>query len=328
MLGREDYMRLRTQLDQAPSVGPTLAILTLDVGLVAIVAHLLRQPGLLPFVAAQLLLPVVFFNSFSILHECGHGSASRSAWLNVLLGHYASTFCFIPYYPWKYIHLKHHSWTGNLERDPVLKSLRAWRDRGVPWFVRASWRTWIPMGALLQHVVYLTYPIAMSRAGEMTRPKLVRSLVSLLWMPAGIVGLHLLAPDIVRFSNIAPAVGLYLVAEELVNIPHHVDMSTFETKLPAWEQHRATRSCYYPRGVSELLVLNFNFHIEHHLFPSLPWYRLRKARDLVRAQLGDDYQEAIGIRWNLMHRKIPLQRIVDGYEPLHPEAAASSQGTA
>jgi fatty acid desaturase len=90
-------------------------------------------------------------------------------------------------------------------------------------------------------------------------------------------------------------------------------MSTFDSKLPIWHQYRATRSCYYPRGVSELFVLNFNFHIEHHLFPALPWYRLRRARELVRSALGERYQEAIGIAWNIEHRTRDLQSIVDRY---------------
>jgi fatty acid desaturase len=136
-------------------------------------------------------------------------------------------------------------------------------------------------------------------------------LASLLWLPLGYAALHHLFPDVVRFGSVAPAFFLFLVAEELVNIPHHVGMATYEDKLPIWHQYRATRSCYYPRGVSELLVLNFNFHIEHHLFPNLPWYRLRGARDVIRARLAGQYQEAVGIGWNVAHRSIDLQAIVD-----------------
>jgi omega-6 fatty acid desaturase (delta-12 desaturase) len=310
MFDKKAYVQIRTQLDMAPRVGPTLGIMLLDVGLLACVVRLLRNGDAVSFVAAQLLLVVVFFNSFSILHECGHGSASSQRWFNTLVGHYTSLFCFIPYYPWKYIHQQHHVWAGNLERDPVLKSLRSWQQHGVPWLVRAAWQTWVPLGALLQHGVYLIYPWIAWRSGQMSRKRLVHCAVSLIWMPIGIMCLQRLAPDVVRLSNCWLAIVLFLVAEELVNIPHHIDRSTFHTKLPVWDQHRATRSCYYPWGVSELLVLNFNFHIEHHLFPVLPWYRLRHARKLIRETLGDSYQEAIGIRWNLTHRQQDLQSIV------------------
>ena len=310
MISKDEYVRIRSKLNTTPSFAPTLAILLLDAALMAAVAVLLRSGGAASFVLSQVLLAIVFFNSFSIVHECGHGSASRHAWLNTLVGHYASTFCFIPYFPWKYIHQKHHAWTGNLDRDPVLKSLRAWRRTGVPGLVGLCWRTWIPLGALLQHAVYLSYPWVMWRSGEMTPRKALRTFGSILWMAASFVALRHIAPDIVRFTHVAPAILLFLVAEELVNIPHHVGTSTFEEKLPIWEQYRATRSCYYPSGLSELLVLNFNFHIEHHLFPMLPWFRLRQARKLLKEALAGDYREAVGIGWNISNRGRSLQSIV------------------
>ena len=311
-----------------PVLMPTLGVLLLDLLMIAGAVGLLRSRTAAGFVCAQLMLAIVFFNSFSILHECGHGSASAHGWLNTLIGHCCSTFCFIPYFPWKYIHREHHAWTGNLERDPVLKSLRSWRLHGVPRLVRWSWRSWLPLGALLQHVVYATYPHVMWREGKATKRTSLRNAFSLVWIPAAWTLLHASAPDVVRVVNLAPAFGLFLVGEELVNLPHHVDMSTYDSKLPIWHQYRATRSCYYPRGVSELLVLNFNFHIEHHLFPALPWFRLRRARELVRASLGSDYQEAVGIAWNIANRKRDLQSIVGRRGDAAHEAASTPKDAA
>ena len=65
----------------------------------------------------------------------------------------------------------------------------------------------------------------------------------------------------------------------------------------------------------DLSVLNFNFHTEHHFFPSLPWYRLRAARKLVREALGAEYREAIGIAWNLRNRGSDLQSLLTGGWP-------------
>jgi fatty acid desaturase len=90
-----------------------------------------------------------------------------------------------------------------------------------------------------------------------------------------------------------------------------VDRPTTDRKLPLWEQAHSTRSCYYPRGISEFLVLNFNFHIEHHLFPTLPWYRLRRARALVKPVLGDGYTEEVGVTWNLRRRAEDMGRVLD-----------------
>jgi fatty acid desaturase len=204
--------------------------------------------------------------------------------------------------------------------------LRRWRDTQVPPLVRASWRTWIPLGAILQHVVFLMYPYQMWRSNELSRAKAIRVAVSIAWMAFSYALLHWLAPDIVRFSKLAPALFLFVVAEELVNTPHHADVAGFDHKLPVWEQYRASRSCYYPPGVSELLVLNFNFHTEHHLFPKLPWCRLRYARSLVKRRLGSRYHEAIGLTWNVENRRSSIQAIVNRYSSKPPVVPTHASG--
>lgn len=312
-LSREAFSQIRKALHFKPSGAWTFGVVLFDCCLLVGVGALLRSGHWLAFLASQCLLCIVFFNSFALMHECGHGSASRYRIVNTITGHWASLFCFIPYFPWKYIHQQHHTWTGNVNRDPVLQSLRRWRDTGVPRIARIGWWSWIPIGALLQHVVYLSYPLRMWRNGEMSAVKLWRSLASLVVLPLGYACMYQAVPDLMRLSNVALAILFYLVTEELVNIPHHSDVSIFEGKLPAWSQYRATRSCYYPFGLSEVLFLNFNFHTEHHLFPSLPWHRLRGARALVKGALGAQYQEAIGISWNIENRRRGLQSIVDRY---------------
>lgn len=309
--GQGEYIALKQQLSFDPRTGVLLAWVLLDAVAALSASWLLHMENTLAHVLAQPLLAIVFFNAFSLLHECGHGAASRYPWLNGLVGHLASVLCFIPYYPWKYIHQKHHAWTGNIDHDPVLRSLRRWRNGRVPLVVRLAWRSWIPIGALLQHVVYWSYPLQMIRDGEMSRQKLMQCALSTVWALGWYVVALVTAPELV--VSILPALGLFLVAEELVNIPHHSDVSVFHERLPVWEQYRATRSCDYPKGVSELLVLNFNFHIEHHLFPALPWYRLRTARTLVRAALGDRYTEATGLSWNFDKRTAPIEALVAPY---------------
>lgn len=306
------YSALCGRLDFRPSALALFAILAFDAGLLWLWARLAATGSVVNHALSQIVLAIVFFNAFSLLHECGHGSAARSRAANALLGHLASTFCLIPYYPWKYIHKKHHHWAGNLDHDPVLKSLRKFRDRGVPTTVRFAWRSWLPLGSLMQHFVYLTYPHTMWKEGDRALGEHARNLISLLWLPTSYGLLWATVPEL-RLSTVVPAFVLFLFAEELVNLPHHVGMPATNDKLRIWEQHRVTRSCNYPHVVSELLVLNFNFHIEHHLFPSLPWYRLRQARRLIKPLLAERYHECTGIEWNVRERKHSLETIVAAY---------------
>jgi len=304
------YTAIRRQLDHKPRWAPTITMVAFATLLFCVALAGLRAGSLGGYVLAQLCLPVVAFNAFALLHECGHGSATPSKTANSVLGLITSLFCFIPYFPWKYIHQKHHAWSGHIDNDPVLASAQKFRREGVPALVALCWRRWIPLAALLQHFVYALYPLKLLRQGALKGRRLYLCGLSIAFIPLGWGLIFLVAPEPFRVTNVAPALLLFLILEELVNVPHHVAMPLFERKLPLWEQHLTTRSCHYPRGLSELLVLNFNYHIEHHLYPALPWYRLRKARRLLKPALQSAYTECLGIAWNLENRSIALSDLL------------------
>lgn len=310
LLDKDAYETLRAQLVFRPDLRLVALTVVVNQLLAALGLWLLSSGSTSGYVAAQLIFPVVFFQAFSILHDCGHGSCLPRNWQNALLGHYISVACFLPYYPWKYVHAQHHAWTGNLERDPTLKVLRRWRaSRRVPWLMRVAWRTWIPLGAVINHLVLWTHPLLAARTA--TSSQLRRLVLSTVWLLVAYLALHHSWPALFRIGNFAPAIVVYLIAVELVNLPHHADLRTTDRRLALWEQGHSTRTCYYPPFVSEFLVLNFNFHIEHHLFPTLPWYRLRRARALVMPALGAGYQQAVGIDWNLKRRSKDIAEVLN-----------------
>lgn len=306
--GRAEYLQIKANLrfDRSPLV--TLGIVAVDGVLMLSFLALLRSKSWLGFAASQVLLAVIFFHNFCILHEAGHGNVSRSRFVNALFGLYASVLCCMPFYPWKYIHQKHHVWAGNPDLDPTGRNLRRWqREKRIPWLLRFAWRTWIPLGALAQHLVFWGYPLVLMRED---RSKLKECAASVALLPLAYLSLYAAWPDVFHPKNFFAGFMIYLFAEELVNLPHHSDLFKFSGRLQLWDQWKAARSCYYPPMISELFVLNFNFHIEHHLYPSLPWYRLRTARRLIRSALGARYNEAVGIQWNLSNRSHDIQDLL------------------
>jgi omega-6 fatty acid desaturase (delta-12 desaturase) len=324
-LSKSDYLAFKRALMVRPRTSVNLAVLATSVGL-GVLALWLAGRSWGEFIVAQFLLATVFFQGFALLHECGHGSASPRAWVNVIIGHAAGVLCGLPFYPWRYIHQQHHLWTGNVDRDPALASVRRWRKGGgVPAIVRWSWRSWIPLAAALQHVVFLTYPLRLARDPKTDRRQLLRCGLSVALLLAAYAALFRIAGAHLRPGRIWLGILIYLVAEELVNLPHHLGTANTDDdeRLPPWEQWRSTRSCLYPWGLSEFFVLNFNFHTEHHLLPGLPWYRLRHARAQLRDHLGAHYQEAIGIGWNLHHRRGDLDQVI--MPPSRPEPAGDAR---
>ena len=151
-------------------------------------------------------------------------------------------------------------------------------------FALFAWRVWIPLVALAQHLVFWFYPIELARSGE--RRKLRQCAASIAFLLTAYAAIAFLALTYLRSTNIIPALVVYLVVNELVNLPHHTVLPGFDRKLRVWEQWRVSRSGNYPPVISEFFCLNFNFHVEHHLFPTLPWYRLRRVRARARTCSG------------------------------------------
>jgi fatty acid desaturase len=258
------------------------------------------------YLASQVIFALVAFHGFAVLHECGHGACSTSALVNTVTGLVASTLCGLPYFAWKYAHSEHHAWAGNVARDPALALVRAYRrpTSATRWIVELGWRTGVPLLGFLQQLVFWAYTATMSMS-RFDWAKMGRCIASTAFLVVVYATLHVAWPSLFCVRNFALGVTLYLVLIEIVNFPHHIGRERLDNgdrRLPLWEQWRVTRSCYYAPGWAEILLLNFNFHIEHHLFPDLPWHQLRRARDLVRNELGARYVESIGASWTWAHR--------------------------
>ena len=284
----------------------------LNSGLFAAAICLWRFGGFLGFLISQLALAVFYFQMFALLHEAGHGTAGRSRATNEILGHCVSVFCFLPFYPWKYIHTEHHTWTGNIERDPTLGLIRRFRAEHVflNRLVNLLWLLWLPFAGLGQHAVFWAYPFRILADGTEAKKRKRRCLFSLAVCVCGVPFWLWLLASWVPISQIFVSIFFYLILVELINFPHHLDTELFgfedqDRRLPVWEQGETTRSCYYPFPTSEVCFLNFNFHVEHHIFPNAPWWYLRKLRLRLKQHL-EAYRECHALSWSVQNRRRPL----------------------
>jgi len=312
---KAEYIEIKKQISFEKPLWITLLVVVADLGLLAVALKLLSVGGFLSFILSQIILAVFYFHNFGLLHEAGHGNIHKKTWVNTLLGHYFSIFCFMPYYSWKYIHQEHHVWTGNIDKDPTMAKIKEFREKkSIPLIHSFFWKSWIPLAAFSQQYVFFAYPIIIWKSGKMTPKIFMQSSFSVFFIISVYVTLAYLFPDTVNFSNFVLSYVLYMALSELVNLPHHVQMPNFHTspersKLHPWEQHITTRSCDYG-FLSSILALNFNYHIEHHFFPNLPWYRLKKLRSIIKPKLGREYIELKGIAWNIKNRAISAKDVL------------------
>ena len=237
------------------------------------------------------------FRSFSMMHECVHSASHSSRRWNDAIGAMYGIFCFLPFRSWREIHLKHHTWTGNVEKDPSARLLAEFRKNGfrTAGYVSWSWLNWIPTLAFLQHVVF--WKATKSRSEAIF---IGLSVATLLGAARALGPLTLLAGLI-----------FYLYLVEIINFPHHLGMQQFdgEARFSAHDQAQFTRSCVYPKWFAHHVLLNFNLHTEHHLFPAHPWYAL----DAIHAKIKNEglLQNACESNaWILKNRGVPIEQIM------------------
>jgi acyl-lipid omega-6 desaturase (Delta-12 desaturase) len=240
----------------------------------------------LAFWALQVAAGVSIFRWFVILHECGHRSLFSRRQVNSIVGHLASIPCLIPYFCWRDVHQQHHRWVGVIDKDPTQAHLLKLRDASTiqNTLFRIVWRAWLPIPfAQFLWKVFWGYPRQVAGRGDGAARRG--------WMSIGVVvAAHAAIITVVGWRTwlacFVPMLVVFYVIIENFNLPQHSGLfpylsDTHPQPVPFGEQDAITRSSHLPDTMSTLLALNFNRHVEHHIFPSAPWYALNRLRRVM-----------------------------------------------
>lgn len=275
-MDRKIYIQLRKELSFKKSWPQLVAYLGLDLSLYALVGGLLFLNNAWSILSIPL-VSILMFRNFALMHDASHAGLVTHKPLRYCLGLLSGMVCFLPYDLWKKSHLQHHYWAGNYEQDPVLMIVKK--------FPRASafgkkvftffWKSGIPFAGFSQNVVFWINAYKDWRAN-------IFSLKS--WFdfcfPLAAWAVLLMSLNSWQLAMVGVGIYCYLRLVELVNFPHHVGLYLGElgdNHLQASEQHQITRTCLYSRWFEKFIILNFNYHSEHHMFPDLPWHQLAEA---------------------------------------------------
>jgi omega-6 fatty acid desaturase (delta-12 desaturase) len=233
------------------------------------------------WIAGQILLGVVLVHWFTLLHEAGHRTLFRSRRLNVAAGVAAGYFAMIPYRSWVRVHGRHHKWTGWQDLDPTAEGLvrddLSWLQKTI---VNVCWRFYIPLFSVLYRLenywnvgrLAQMFPTREDRRAITVNAALQLAIYALL---IAVVG-----PLLVIKVALAGVV-ISLMLEDLLLLSQHTHVPTQLSEgrrvppVPAIEQALFTRSLRLPAWVSALL-LHFDAHELHHMYPFVPGYHLRR----------------------------------------------------
>ena len=213
----------------------------------------------------------------ALLHDCGHGLLFASPWANKHIGQWLCAYPVLSDQP-RYAagHQKHHSWAGT-DKDPDLPNYRAypvtkasfrrkvlrdltgrtgWKALKATWrrgradLAKAPWNG----NALLGHMIMNGAMFAVLAATG-------NGLLYRLW-PAAYLTTYML---IARLRQVAE----HGATPDLFDIDPRLNTRT--TYVLWWEK---------------LFVApyNLNYHLEHHILPSVPCYRLKQFHRFLKAK--------------------------------------------
>jgi fatty acid desaturase len=254
------------------SDGPGLWHLVGHLGLIALVGALIAAgvPGW------WVLLPVqgVLVNSlFMLEHEATHRTPFRTVWLNDWVGRLCGVLLVLPFEWFRAFHMAHHRWTNLPGKDPELAGPKpatrgawVWHVSGLPYWI-AGLRL---MATLVRGRVTDGF-VAEGAKGRVVAEARGMAVVY------GLAGVSLVWTDAVLWVWLVPVLlgqpflRLYLLAEhgdcpEVANMFENT-RTTFTTRAVRW------------------LAWNMPYHVEHHVWPTVPFHRLPEVHGLMKEEL-------------------------------------------
>jgi acyl-lipid omega-6 desaturase (Delta-12 desaturase) len=264
-----------------PSDAHGFALVSVTAGATALAVWLSTSGGWIRWAIGQALLGAALVQWFTVLHECGHRTMFRGRRLNAIAGAVAGFMAMIPFRSWTRVHGRHHKWTGWQDLDPTTASLVP-RPLGrvERLVVNACWRLWIPLFSTsyrLENYWNLRRLTALF-PGQADRQSIRRNIAIQLAAYAALIaiaGPSLIARAAVAGILISLAVEDVLLLSQHTHIPQRVSEGRDVKPVPSIAQEVFSRSLRLPAWASTLL-LHFDAHELHHMYPFVPGYHLRQ----------------------------------------------------
>ena len=188
--------------------------------------------------------------SGTIIHDASHNSAHRNRIINSFLGHGSALMLGFAFPVFTRVHLQHHAHVNDPENDPdhfVSTGGPLWMIAArffyheIFFFKRKLWRKYELLEWFLSRLFLFTVVFLGINYG------FIHYVMNFWFVPALVVGI---------------ALGLFFDY-----LPHR----------PFKERDRWKNARVYPSPILNLLILGQNYHLVHHLWPSIPWYKYQSA---------------------------------------------------
>jgi fatty acid desaturase len=234
-------------------------------------------------------------------HECSHGTAFKTPWMNNWVYQIASFMMMRNSATWRWSHARHHSETYFVGRDPEIAVMRP-----------------PELAKLILNVFGILDVIRFF-------PNLIRNAISgptppeKTFVPEGEWGkvrhVALIHLSIYAVTLIAAISWRSILPLMVIGLPrmygawHHVMTGLLQHGGLADNviDHRLNSRTVYMNPVSRFIYWNMNYHVEHHMFPMVPYHALPRLHATIKDDLpppNRSIAEAFAEMWPALKRQL------------------------
>jgi MocE subfamily Rieske [2Fe-2S] domain protein len=274
-------MRRLLERRDGPAIRDTILWFGLIVALGGLTWHLWPSWwAVLPYLGYAVLYAST---SDSRWHESSHGTAFKTDWMNNLLYEIASFMVMRESVVWRWSHTRHHSDTIIVGRDPEIAVPRPPDIKGL----------------LLSFVNYGVYPkyfqsILRHSLGRMSveeKTFIPETEFPKIFLRARIyIGIYLVVFAVaIATGSILPILlvgGCNLFGTWLMPIYGYTQHAGLAENVL---DHRLNCRTVYMNPIHRFLYWNMNYHVEHHMFPLVPYHALPKLHEAVKSDMPEPY---------------------------------------
>ena len=220
-------------------------------------------------------------------HETGHGTAFKTRWMNDVVYQFASFQVFRRATAWRWGHARHHTDTLIVGQDPEIAAQKP-----------TDWTSLLLNIFALKHVPNECRKLvacAMGRLGEEEKtyvpasewPKIFREARITLAVYAVVIGACLVFRSILPllYIGLPSFYGAWLYT--YFGLTQHAGLP--ENVL----DHRKNCRTVMMNPVFRFLYWNMNYHVEHHMFPMVPFHALPKLHEITKADTPPAYSSTL-----------------------------------
>jgi len=212
-------------------------------------------------------------------HECGHGTAFKTQWMNKVVYQIASFMIMRNPVTWRWSHARHHTDTVIVGRDPEIAVMRPPDLFRLILNVFGLLDAWHAMGDMVRNAFGHLSAAEKSFIPPMEQEKVVT--VARIWLLiyAATLGTALVMHSILPLM----LVGL----PRLYGAWHHVLTGLLQHGGLADNvtDHRLNSRTVYMNPFSRFIYWNMNYHVEHHMFPMVPYHALPRLHAMISHDL-------------------------------------------